>query len=132
MVSQKLKKRIAWVLIAALINLVSVGIPGSGAIMAATHGAMALEQGTTMSMAAANCHDEAVDPKESTYQAVSDKYCPSCDEDGCSLCFQISVAMPVMGIGIVQLPEVFFLNDLPRLKGIEEDLLLPPPRPFRS
>jgi hypothetical protein len=131
MVSQKQKKRIAWVLIIALINLVSIGMPGSGAVMATAHTSMAMEQGAALSQPVPGCHDTSMASKESMHEPVSDNSCTDCGE-GCSLCFQISVVMPAIDTAMARLPEHFFQNDLPGLTGIGHDLILPPPRPLHS
>lgn len=131
MVSQKQKKRIAWVLIIALINLVSVGMPGSGTVMTTAHAGMAMEQGAASSMLLADCHDTAKNAMEGMQASVSDSTCTDCEE-GCSLCFQISVVMPAADAGMTRLPEHFSRTDLHRLAGIGDDLILPPPRSLHS
>ncbi|MFC1684085.1 hypothetical protein ACFL0R_01255 [Pseudomonadota bacterium] len=127
MLSQEYKKRVAWVLIAALLNLVLIGVPGSGVVLAATHAGMPMDH--QVSMEPSDCHSQRSGPMEMAHQASLDESCPECGE-GCSLCFQITMAIPMQGHGFMQLPDDYDENASPRLTAVSSELILPPPISF--
>lgn len=124
MLSQEHKKRVAWVLIAALLNLVLIGVPGSGVVLAATHAGMPMDH--QVSMEPSDCHSQLSGPMEMPHHASLDESCPECGE-GCSLCFQVTMAIPMLGYGVMPLPDDFVVNASPRLTAVSSELILPPP-----
>jgi len=127
MLNQEHKKRVAWVLIAALLNLVLIGVPGSGVVLAATHAGMAMDH--QASMGPSDCHSQQSEPMEMVHQASLDESCPECGE-GCSLCFQVMMAIPMQDQGFMQLPNDYGEIAFPGLTAVSSELILPPPISF--
>lgn len=115
------QKIVAWGLILSLLNLVFAIAPGGMAM--AAKGTVQSAPGLSQTMADIGCHELS----SLETPMVMNEECPDC-ENGCSLCYQVPLGIPLQAFTAVSSQQLFVGASPPHLIQFNPDPLLPPPR----